>query len=91
LQIAARNWRSTIKLAGEPRWVDPGLPSWLHRISVPTQIIWGELDRLFPLAYGQLLARCLPAAKFSVLRNCGHLPHAEQPAALRQLIVEFAR
>lgn len=39
------------KLGWEPRWHDPALQRWLHRVKVPTQVIWGAQDNLFPVAY----------------------------------------
>ena len=90
-QVAARNWRSTSKLAGEPRWVNRQLPTWLHRINVPTQILWGEQDRLFPPACGHQLAGYLPQAQLKMISHCGHLPQVEQPDQLRQLIRDFVR
>ena len=52
----------------------------LHRLKMPTLLLWGEDDALAPLSYGQLLAEGLPHARFEVLGGCGHLPTLEQPA-----------
>jgi pimeloyl-ACP methyl ester carboxylesterase len=62
----------------------------LHRIRIPTQIVWGENDKLFPVAYGRKLAACIPGARFSVIPNCGHLPHVEAPDALQSLVAARA-
>jgi pimeloyl-ACP methyl ester carboxylesterase len=85
-QIALRNHFATAKLAWEPRFFDPHLEKWLHRIRVPTQVVWGAEDRLFPLEYGRKLAAAIPGATFSVIDRCGHLPHVEQPDALERLV-----
>jgi pimeloyl-ACP methyl ester carboxylesterase len=84
--IALRNHFATAKLAWEPRFFDPHLEKWLHRIRIPTHVIWGEQDRLFPVEYGRKLASCVPGAMFSVIPACGHLPHVEAPDALQQLV-----
>jgi pimeloyl-ACP methyl ester carboxylesterase len=88
--IAMRNHFATAKLAWEPRFFDPHLEKWLHRIRIPTQIVWGENDKLFPVAYGRKLAACIPGARFSVIPNCGHLPHVEAPDALQSLVAARA-
>ena len=88
--VAARNLRTTGKLARQPRFCDPGLEKWLHRIDVPTHVIWGDSDQLFPVEYGRRLAGLIPSARFSTIPDCGHLPQVEQPAALGKLVRELA-
>ncbi len=84
--VALRNHFTTAKLAWEPRFFDPGLEKWLHRIRIPTHVVWGDADRLFPLEYGRKLHALLPNASFSVIANCGHLPQVERPDELHRLI-----
>lgn len=48
-------------------------------ISAPTSIIWGDRDRVTPLAQGQQLNRLIPNSKLSVIDNAGHIPHIEAP------------
>lgn len=86
---AIRNHFTTAKLAWEPRFFDPDLHKWLHRIKVPSLLIWGRQDVLFPLAYGQKLAAQIPHARLAVIEECGHLPHVERPSELRDLISSF--
>jgi abhydrolase domain-containing protein 6 len=60
----------------------------LARIRVPTLVVWGERDTLFPLSHGQHLARTIPNAKLAVLEGVGHCPHLESP---KRLAEEFKR
>ena len=46
-----KNRIATAKLAWQPRAYDPHLRKWLHRIDVPTLIVWGANDRVFPMEY----------------------------------------
>lgn len=89
-EAALRNHFTTARLAWEPRFFDPHLEKWLHRIRVPTHVIWGEQDRLFPVEYGRRLAGLIPAARFSVIPACGHLPQVERPAELAALVSQLA-
>lgn len=50
-------------------------------ISTPTLVIWGDHDRIVPLANGQRLARELPHARLAVIEDCGHMTPEEQPEA----------
>ena len=85
-EVALRNHFTTAKLAWEPRFFDPNLEQWLHRLAVPTQVVWGDQDRLFPVEYGRKLAGLIPGSRFTVIEDCGHLPQIEQPDRLAELV-----
>lgn len=89
--VQLRNLFTTAKLAWEPRFFDPHLEKWLHRLRLPTHVIWGDRDRLFPPEYGRRLASLIPGARFSLIERCGHLPQVEQPQALTALVRQLAR
>ena len=66
LQILAGHARSRRHLRSQPRrrprntpgrrgLCNPKLDRWLHRVDVPTHIIWGEEDRVIPPAYAEAL------------------------------------
>ena len=88
--MAAKNEETTKLLCWEPRFHDPHLHKWLHRITVPTQIIWGANDPVFPLPYGEALTEFMPGAELSVIEACGHLPQIEKPDELKTLIAAEA-
>jgi pimeloyl-ACP methyl ester carboxylesterase len=75
---ALKNRTITAKLSWQPRSHDPNLRKWLHRIRVPTLLIWGAEDRLFPPPYAYAYRELIPGAKVVVLPDCGHLPHVEK-------------
>ncbi len=77
--IALKNRATTAKLAWQPRSHDPNLHKWLHRIDVPTLLIWGDHDRMIPVAHGQAYRDLIPGAKLVVVPKCGHVPQIEQP------------
>lgn len=66
----------------------------LHRIRVPTLIVWGADDRLLPPTLGGVFSAEIPDARFVVLDRCGHVPMLEAPdaldAALRRFLEESA-
>jgi pimeloyl-ACP methyl ester carboxylesterase len=91
IDIGLKNRHTTARLAWEPRLHDPHLPKWLHRIDVPVQIIWGQQDRILPVAFVDELKRLLPKAKVHVMPNAGHLPHAEKAQEFCDLVFRFAQ
>jgi len=91
LELSLKNRHTTARLAWQPRFHDPHLPKWLHRIDVPVQIIWGEEDRILPVAFASQLKRLIPGAHLHVIKDAGHLPHAEKAQEFCELVVRFAQ
>jgi pimeloyl-ACP methyl ester carboxylesterase len=85
-----KNRFTTARLVWHPRSYDPHLPKWLHRIRIPTQVIWGDQDRLFPPRIGEEYERLIPGAKLTFLSDCGHLPPIEQADKTAALVADFA-
>jgi pimeloyl-ACP methyl ester carboxylesterase len=77
------------KLSWQPRNHDPQLRKWLHRINVPTLLIWGYDDKLFPRDYAFAYQQLIPGAKAVVFPECGHLPHVEKGDAFVSEFVAF--
>lgn len=87
----ARNWDSLCLYAWKPHMYNPQLKHWLHRISVPTKLIWGEADRIVTPEYGRAYASLIPGAEFTAIRDAGHHPELEQPDAFVTAVTEFLR
>ena len=77
--VTMKNRIATAKLAWQPRAYDPHLRKWLHRIDVPTLIVWGAHDRLFPMEYAYVWQQLIPGSKAVVIPECGHIPQVEKP------------
>ena len=87
--VAAKNRITTAKLSWQPRSHDPDLHKWLHRIGVPTLLIWGAEDKLFPPEYAHAYQRLIPRSKAVIIPECGHLPHVEKPKAFVSAVEDF--
>jgi pimeloyl-ACP methyl ester carboxylesterase len=87
--VAMKNRTTTAKLVWQPRGYDPHLHKWLHRIDVPTLLLWGANDRLFPQAYAFAYQRLIPGSKAVIIPECGHLPHVEKPAVFVSELADF--
>jgi pimeloyl-ACP methyl ester carboxylesterase len=89
-EAALRNRFMTARLGWQPRFYDPHLEKWLHRIDRPTQILWGCEDRILPPAYAEHWRRLVPGSTIALFEGCGHLPQIEQPEAFAAAIAAFA-
>jgi pimeloyl-ACP methyl ester carboxylesterase len=68
---------------------DHGLARRLHRIAVPTLVLWGRDDALVPVVYAEEFAGRIPDSRVEVLEDCGHAMQGDQPAQMLQAITEF--
>jgi pimeloyl-ACP methyl ester carboxylesterase len=89
LDVDLQNKLAAVKFGWAPRWFNPNLAKWLHRITVPTQIIWGRDDGLLPSAYAKLWSEYVPGAKISIIEACGHSPHIEHSDRVADEVLGF--
>jgi pimeloyl-ACP methyl ester carboxylesterase len=70
---------ATMLSRGAPH--ETGLAGWLHRIDVPTLLMWGEADRLVPFGQAAVWAAALPQATIHSFPGAGHLLFEERSDA----------
>ena len=73
-----KNRFTATKLGWQPRWFDPDLEKWLHRIKLPALVVWGKEDKVMPSAYAALWRERLPDARLVMIEECGHVPQIEK-------------
>ena len=61
----------------------------LPRLQMPTLIIWGASDRIFPKSQAQEASARLKQGSLGIIPDCGHLPHVEQPKRFVSILGEF--
>jgi pimeloyl-ACP methyl ester carboxylesterase len=54
----------------------------LQEVRTPTDVLWGDEDRLLGINYARRLKTELPASRLTLLSRCGHIPSRECPIAL---------
>jgi pimeloyl-ACP methyl ester carboxylesterase len=61
----------------------------LHRLRMPTLLVWGLNDTITPPSVAHEFARLLPHATLRFLDHCGHAPMMEHPAAFNRYLRAF--
>ena len=62
----------------------------LHLSSgLPVLLIWGDQDRIIPVAHGYAAHAAVPGSRLEVLPGVGHFPHVESPTAVVQILDDF--
>jgi pimeloyl-ACP methyl ester carboxylesterase len=61
----------------------------LARIGAPTLLVWGEEDRITPLAAARVFEAGLPDARLVTIPRCGHAPMLEAPEEFERRVAPF--
>jgi pimeloyl-ACP methyl ester carboxylesterase len=86
---AVLNRIASARYGWQPRFFNPRLERWLHRVDVPTHIIWGDTDRVIPPAYAAAFHRLIPGSAVTMIANAGHLPHIERESDVAAAMQKF--
>jgi pimeloyl-ACP methyl ester carboxylesterase len=89
LETQLKNGYAAARLGWHPRLYNPELQRWLHRVTAPAQLIWGNEDKVLPIATAKAWIDALPQLRFASIPLCGHLPHVEKPSETLSLIRAF--
>lgn len=63
----------------------------LRGLALPTLIVWGEKDNIFPVAQADLLAKSIPGSRKLILEGARHPAYLDQPEAFHRALVELAK
>ena len=89
LKLPARVWREYLEQAGLS--IDHDYVDELHAIEVPTLLLWGGQDALFPREEQERLAEAIPSATLKVYPDTGHAVHWERPEEVVRDLEEFMK
>jgi pimeloyl-ACP methyl ester carboxylesterase len=71
-----------------PLW-ESGFAMRLGEITHPTLVLWGEEDRVFPVAVGKELHQTIQGSEFIRIPLAGHIPQWERPEVVNQTLITF--
>jgi pimeloyl-ACP methyl ester carboxylesterase len=57
--------------------------------SMPTLLIWGEKDRVIPVAHARAAQAEMPGSRLEVISDAGHFVQLERPQQVAELILDF--
>jgi len=79
------------RFAFRPYLHDPGLPYWLHRIDVPTLVLWGSDDRFVrdPKAYAAAWVAAIGSNAQAIELPGGHRLEEQSAAAVAEATADF--
>jgi len=69
--------------------LDLGLDRRLHRVAVPTLVVWGRQDALISVDYAAEFGNRIAGSQVETIDDCGHVIQADQPTATWAAISKF--
>jgi 3-oxoadipate enol-lactonase len=63
----------------------------VEQIAVPTLVVTGDEDAVYPPATAEAMARRIPGARLAVIAGAGHVSNLEQPEAFNETVLGFLR
>jgi pimeloyl-ACP methyl ester carboxylesterase len=89
LDIVLQNKAAVARLAWTPRLCNPQLPYWLHRIDVPTLLIWGKEDKIVPFDCHKAFVKHIKGVKLVALSETSHSLHTERAKECDEAMAAF--
>jgi 4,5:9,10-diseco-3-hydroxy-5,9,17-trioxoandrosta-1(10),2-diene-4-oate hydrolase len=77
--------RAQIDLGGQREVLVDRLPE----LEMPTLVVWGERDRVFPYSQARTALSRLRQGVLELIPDCGHLPHVERPDCFAAILGRF--
>lgn len=77
--------RALVSPLGQREVLVERLPS----LEVPTRVVWGSRDRVFPERQAREATAHLREGSLALIPNCGHMPHVECPDRFLACLDEF--
>jgi abhydrolase domain-containing protein 14 len=63
----------------------------LKNLAVPTLIVWGEKDNIFPVDQAALLARSFSNTRTLIIPGAGHACYLDKPETFHRALLEFMK
>jgi pimeloyl-ACP methyl ester carboxylesterase len=89
VDLHLRNRFAAARVGWQPRLFDPHLHKWIHRIDVPTLLLWGDDDKIIPTALLDEFSSRIPNVRSVVIPACGHIPQVEKADEFHAAITSF--
>jgi len=74
---------------GQGMFISPRLEDVAARIAAPTLVVWGQEDRLFPMAIADLVTGHIEGSRKLIVPNASHFPQLDNPAIFNAAVSDF--
>jgi pimeloyl-ACP methyl ester carboxylesterase len=64
---------------------DPKFPRRLHRVKMPTLIVWGDEDRIIPVQQAPVWRKLIPNSEVMIVKGAGHLVQSDKPETVQAI------
>jgi pimeloyl-ACP methyl ester carboxylesterase len=61
----------------------------LSEVEIPTLVLWGQSDRVIPMAAALSYHRRIPHSRLEIFERTGHVPQLERPLRFNAVVDEF--
>jgi pimeloyl-ACP methyl ester carboxylesterase len=61
----------------------------LQELSMPTLLVWGRHDHIFPAREAEVASQRIPGGRLIVFEGSGHTPQMEEPERFNAEVLEF--
>ena len=63
----------------------------IENIQVPTLVVGGDEDKVYPVKIARDLAQRIPGAELVIMKGAGHLPNIERPERFNEILLDFLK
>jgi len=85
LEASLSSLRAQLNVIGQRQVLLDSLP----QLKIPTLVVWGTRDQVFPKEQAQAAVSRLQQGRLALMPDCGHLPHVERPKLFAAALSEF--
>lgn len=90
LHLESENWHRALIAFTKSGGYRPFRFTTLGQITQPTLILWGDSDKILGTKDAQRFKRAIPNSQLLWIKDCGHVPHLEQPEITAEEILKFS-
>lgn len=85
MEATLSSLRAQLNVIGQREVLLDSLP----QLNMPTLVVWGADDKIFPKEQAQAAVSRLKQGHLALIPNCGHLPQVERPELFTAALSEF--
>ena len=89
IAIMQKNRLMAMLLCQDANFQNPDIRKWAHRLTMPTLILWGDSDGIFPEPFAHAYHDLIPNSDLEIYKDCGHVPMAEAREEFLEHLINF--